>query len=221
MRLYNTKSVTILLELVICVFALLSPAGLTGCTARRPVLIDYESQSTVTSPTGGSAQAEETAFGDNKKISGENTEQKDTQICVFVCGAVCSEGVYYLPAGARVCDAVGAAGGFTGEADTTFVNQAALLADEQKLWIPTRDEAREMSEQSSAGIAEENDGRIDINTADLQQLMQIPGIGEVKAADIIKYREEHGKFGDISEIMNVNGIGEASFNKMEPYITAG
>lgn len=214
MRLKNTYSVTILLELVICVSALISPAGLTGCASRRPVLIDYEAQSAEASSTGESAQAKETA-------SGGKTKREDRQICVFVCGAVCSEGVYYLPAGARVCDAVEAAGGFTGEADTAFVNQAALLADEQKLWIPTRDESRAMPQQSSAGTAGENDGRIDINTADLQQLMQIPGIGEVKAADIIKYREEHGKFGDISEIMNVNGIGEASFNKMEPYITAG
>ena len=214
MRLKNTNSVTILLELVICVLALFSPAGLTGCAARRPVLIDYEAQSAGTSSTDGRVQEEEAA-------SGGRTGQRDRQICVFVCGAVCSEGVYFLPAGARVCDAIEAAGGFTGEADTTFVNQAALLADEEKLWIPTKDETRGMSEQGSAGTAQENDGRIDINTADVQQLMQIPGIGEVRAADIIKYREEHGKFGDISEIMNVNGIGEASFNKMEPYITAG
>ncbi len=144
------------------------------------------------------------------------------RICVFVCGAVNREGVYELPEGARVIDAVEAAGGFSEDADTAYVNQAEFVRDAQKLRIPGREETAspDFILQESAEAEERPDpGLVNINTADLDELMTIPGIGQSKAMSILAYREEHGKFGSAEEIMNVKGIGRGVYEKMKDHIS--
>ena len=148
-------------------------------------------------------------------------------ICVFVCGAVNCEGVYELRENSRVIDAVAAAGGYSEDADTSYVNQAEYVFDTQRIQIPTVEEATELREAaasglvgtagSGAGSAEE--GRIDLNTADKQELMTIPGIGESKADSILAYRQTHGRFGSTEEIMNVSGIGSGVYEKLKDRIT--
>ena len=141
--------------------------------------------------------------------TGEESETKDS-IFVFVCGAVANAGVYELPAESRVFEAVQMAGGFSEKAATAQINQAEMLEDGIRLYIPTMDEM--MNEQS------EKDGKVNINTATKEELMTLPGVGEAKATLIIEYREEHGRFQMIDDIMNISGIKEGLFGKIKDYI---
>lgn len=142
----------------------------------------------------------------------EETEEKNlsNSIFVYVCGAVMQEGVYELPEGSRVFEAVEKAGGFTEDAACTKINQAEILRDETRLYVPTVDEI--MEEQL------ETDGKVNLNTASKESLMTIPGIGESKATQIIQYREEHGSFQKIEDVMNITGIKEGLFLKIKDYI---
>lgn len=141
------------------------------------------------------------------------TECEEASICVYICGQVNCPGVYEMPEGARITDAIEAAQGMTEEAACDFLNQAALLADGQKIYVPTREEA-ELQEQSSKA-----DGKVNINTADAGELMSLSGVGEAKAEAIIRYREEAGGFRSIEEIMNIEGIKEGVFHKIKDKIS--
>ena len=158
-------------------------------------------------------------------------------IFVHVCGAVEKPDVYELPAGSRVYEAVQAAGGFAEDADENYVNQAQELSDGVKLVIPTLEQTEALvSEgegemmagavgiQDSVGRQEEStqsgisDDKIDINTASEAELCNVPGIGAVRAAAIIAYRQENGGFSSVEDIMNVNGIKEGTFEKIKDSI---
>lgn len=102
------------------------------------------------------------------------------------------------------------AGGFSEEAAVSRINQAEVLKDETRLYIPTMNEIVE--EQSK------EDGKVNLNTATKEELMTLPGVGQSKAALIIQYREEHGKFQTIEDIMNISGIKEGLFGKIKDYI---
>lgn len=132
-------------------------------------------------------------------------------IFVHVCGAVNCEGVYELPNGSRVYQAIELAGGFREDADTQAVNQAEVLSDEQKLYIPM------MGEEYST--VSEEEGKININKASKEELMTLPGVGESRADSILKYREEVGAFKSIDDIMQVSGIKEGLFEKIKNLIT--
>lgn len=146
-------------------------------------------------------------------------------IYVQLTGAVRCPGVYEMPADARVFEAVEKAGGMLPEAETTAVNQAMTLTDGQMIHIYTREEweKNQASRENSvltpaAGGVSETDDRININTADVQQLCSVPGIGEAKAKSIITYRQEHGEFNSIEDIKNVNGIKDGLFQKIKDKI---
>jgi competence protein ComEA len=146
--------------------------------------------------------------------------QADAPILVYICGAVKSPGVYELAGGSRICDAVEAAGGLTDEASREYWNLAELLSDGEMLYFPTVEEAEERQESGAESTgASVDDGRININTADADQLMQIPGVGESRAEAILSYRRENGSFSCIEDIMKVSGIKNALFEKMKDYIT--
>lgn len=164
---------------------------------------------------------------------GEQTQPVSASfICVHVCGAVKCAGVYELPEGSRVCDAVKEAGGFADNADVNYVNQAQQLSDGVKLVIPTLEQSqgqpqdvRQDVEESAEQIgivgqdaADKTDGRININTASEAQLCDIPGIGASRAAAIVAYREESGGFSSVEDIMNVSGIKEGTFEKIKDMI---
>lgn len=150
--------------------------------------------------------ADDTSAADDPEAAFSCTEDASTSIYVDVCGEVMKPGVYCLSRNARVCDAVFAAGGFTEEADKSRVNQARILSDQEQLLVPS------IEEQKKA------DNLVCINTADVQALTVLPGIGEAKAADIIAYREAHGAFSSLEDIMNVPGIKEALYNKIKDRI---
>ena len=137
----------------------------------------------------------------------------DAGMCyVHISGAVREPGVYGLPAGSRLVDAVEEAGGFLPGADSDYLNLAAVVEDGQKYHVPT--------EEESEGLAafEDADPRVDINHAGLEELTTLSGIGPGKAQAILDYREEHGSFSSAEELKNVSGIGESSFNRLKDEI---
>ena len=151
----------------------------------------------------------------------ENTENSISQpeiakneIVVHIAGAVENPGVYTLTEGQRIEDALQKAG-LTDQADADALNRAALLNDGQKIVVPFTDEAhtinqQEISSENSLSTTEQNH-KINLNQATITQLMDLPGIGEVKAGAIIQYRQEHGGFRSVEELLQVSGIGRAIY----------
>lgn len=159
--------------------------------------------------------------------------ETDSVIYVHICGCVRKPDVYAFDRGTRVREAVEAAGGFTEEADTEFWNLAEMLVDGEQVRIPSQEEAQTMLPAEPGGFAEadapdaggnamvfDSMGRVNLNRAGMTELMSLPGIGEVKAAAILAYREEHGDFLSIEDVKNVAGIGDSSFEKIKDSIIA-
>jgi competence protein ComEA len=145
-------------------------------------------------------------------------------ILVHVIGAVVKPGVVRLPEGARVEDALAAAGGLRGDAAPAELNLAAVVSDGTQIIIGTkaspRGEVREGSTSSgsvSTGTATVG-AIIDLNTATLTQLDTIPGIGPVTAQAILDYRTKHGKFTKIEELQEVDGIGTKTYAQIAPHV---
>lgn len=128
------------------------------------------------------------------------------EIAVHVAGAVASPGVYLLQQGQRVEDALQLAG-ITEDSAVDALNRAALLTDGQKITVPSVTEQKHMEQES--------DGLIDLNRADAQQLMTLPGIGEVRARAILDYRAQKGGFAQIEEVQQVDGIGAATYAQIK------
>ena len=153
------------------------------------------------------------------------TSEPPEKICIYICGAVNTPGVYELPSGARIFDAIEKAGGLTPEADLKKVNQASLLTDGQQITVLTREETANgvtavASDDGTASEATET-ATVNINTADEKTLMTLSGIGETKAAAIIDYRTTNGAFKTIAEITKVPGIGDGLFSRIKDRITVG
>ena len=148
-------------------------------------------------------------------------------IQVHVTGAIVRPGVYDMPENSRVLDAVEAAGGFVAEADKNAINLAAFLEDGQRLelpyvagYVPDEDESfAVVSEGTPSPLVGED--LVDINTASLEELDKLPGIGLTSAQNIIDYREENGPFARIEDIVNVSGIGAATYDEIKDLITVG
>ncbi|MBO5372079.1 MAG: helix-hairpin-helix domain-containing protein [Lachnospiraceae bacterium] len=134
---------------------------------------------------------------------------------VYVCGAVKTPGVYALPAGSRIYEALEMAGGLKDSACAESIHQAEPVTDGQTIQVPTYDEVR----KKEIAAAKEEDGKININSAEREELMTLPGIGESKANSILSYRKEHGAFNSIEELKNITGIKEGVYSKIKDYIT--
>ncbi len=132
-----------------------------------------------------------------------------TQLVVDVAGAVRAPGLHRVAPGARVADAVAAAGGATGKADLTLLNLAAPLADGEQVVVPARGAA------AAAGAAASTAAPLDLNTATAEQLDALPGIGPATAQKIIDYRQAHGPFRSIDELDAVPGIGPARIDQLK------
>lgn len=161
----------------------------------------------------------------------DDTAESARNVVVYLCGAVEHAGVYELPEGSRVVDAIRMAGGLTLMADETCVNQARVLADGEQIYIWTAEErsayqrgenvtlpgmAGDATASDTAGSA--GDGLVNLNTAGQEELTTLPGIGAAKAAAIIAYRQEHGGFSTPEELKNVSGIGDATYEKLKDRI---
>jgi len=131
-------------------------------------------------------------------------------VVVHVLGSVMAPGLYELPGGARVVDAVAAAGGFTETADRGGVNLARVLVDAEQVRVPAMGE--------SAPDAAEG-GLVNLNTADSAGLQVLPRVGPAMADRIIAWREANGGFRAIEDLLAVSGIGEATFESLRPLVT--
>ena len=158
-----------------------------------------------------SLEANELQDNDDNTEENEEGTEDTAYIFVYVCGAVNREGVYELPRGSRIYQAIEAAGGFREDAEAREVNQAEVLEDEERIYVPVIGEEVQMDS--------EKDGKININKASKEELMTLPGVGESRADSIIRYREEVGLFQAIEDIMQVSGIKEGLFNKIKELIT--
>ncbi len=133
-------------------------------------------------------------------------------IQAYITGAVVSPGVYTLQPESRVNDLVQAAGGALPEADMTSVNMAKRVSDEDQVYVSSVDEAPPASSRSNL---------LDINQASAEQLMALPGIGEVRSRAIVNYRIEIGRFQRIDQLLDVPGIGSATFEGIRDLVTLG
>ena len=144
-------------------------------------------------------------------------------VFVHIDGAVVAPGVYEMTGSLpRVNDAVMAAGGLAGDADTSALNLAAVLSDGEKIYVPRQGEV--VAGQASSGAASGSDvgasssGVININTATAEELDSLPGIGPSTAAAIVEDRERNGPFASPEDLMRVSGIGEGKFSKLKDQI---
>ncbi|HHY2672828.1 helix-hairpin-helix domain-containing protein [Bacillus toyonensis] len=138
-------------------------------------------------------------------------EQK--KILIDMKGAVVKEGVYEMKEGDRFKDAVEKAGGFLPEADIKKVNLAQIVQDQMILYVPNKNEQVQDVATFSKG-----EGKVQINAASKEQLEKITGIGSRKAESILKYREEHGPFQKIEDLLEIDGIGVKSLEKIKDQI---
>lgn len=142
-------------------------------------------------------------------------------VIVHITGAVPRPGVYALPEGSRVQDAIAASGGFLAEAQKTDINLAALLIDGEKLDIPFIEGASPVLATPGPTVVAATTELININTASQAELETLPGIGPTTAQMIISYREQNGDFVSIEEIINVSGIGPGLYDRIKDLITVG
>ncbi len=153
----------------------------------------------------------------------------ETEIVVWIGGAVATPGVYTLPAGARLNEAIERAGGLTGSADTGSLNMAERIDDEARIEIPDVTHSVELPDNGSpiaipaapTKAIVTADTRIDINTADAATLESLPGIGPVLAVRIVEYRTQNGPFERIEELAGVNGVSSKMVDSLRELITVG
>ena len=156
--------------------------------------------------------------GDDPAVRGRG------ELYVHVSGAVHSAGVYRLGAGARVVDAVAAAGGLRGDADPGAVNLARPLSDGEQLVLPTMEEAQAAREAAGPGNAGGGtgalaaDGRLNLNTATTEQLDGLPRIGPAMAQRIVQWREANGRFTSVEDLLAVPGIGERTLENLRALV---
>ena len=164
----------------------------------------------------------------NDEVVIENTESIEEEevieekIAIHMTGCVKNPGIIELEDGARMDDAIQLAGGLTEDADLTNVNLAYKVEDGQKIYIPSIHDIEEkeiIQENQEEIFGEENEtGKVNINTAKQTELETLPGIGPTIALRIIEYREENGKFTNIEELKEVEGIGEAKWEQIKDFI---
>lgn len=155
--------------------------------------------------------SEESLLAESKNQN-DNSE-KTAVYYVYVCGSVNSPGVYECSDDLLIYEVIEMAGGFSEDADRTYINLADSVKDGQKLYVPKLGEV--LPQEQAGGIEA---AKININTATSQQLMTLPGIGESRAKDIIDYRQKNGKFKSISDIKKISGIKDAAFDKIKDLI---
>ena len=240
-------------RLVFSIFLLQILAGLTGCKDDGTEFMEKELvQEESTEASGMDAEQEEPkdtesevsgkasagAVADiSQKKQNESAEEpapevekqlpeiSDTPQTIYVdiCGAVTSPGVYELPYGSRVFQAIEQAGGYLPEAAASYLNRIAATQDGSE--VTAENSTETASGQKSAGedsgeaeTASSTEQKIDLNTADVSQLTTLTGVGESKALAIIAYREENGPFTSAEDIMNVPGIKEGTYEKIKDKI---
>lgn len=250
-RLFGNVFVSLICVLLLFAFAGCGKSELEVKTIGESLDQDSDQNSEQVTGIEPSEKSEEseslgTASDSKEKESKDKDSGDKTTICVYVCGAVAQEGVYELPDGSRLADALESAGGYAENAVHGYLNLAEPLVDGERIYFPYLDEEESLDmasgadsgfdsntdskfesksdlqpeiEAKSGDHSESGIGLVNINTAGADELKTLSGIGDSRAADIIAYREANGSFSSIEDIKNVSGIGESIFSKIKPYIT--
>lgn len=187
---------------------------LGGCNSARHDQISWD--------LAGEAVETEQTFEEVTETLEEITDSQKCMIYVYICGAVAEPGVYQIEEGSRLFELIDLSGGMLESADTTSQNLARVLQDGEKIQILTEEEVNEQSKRGatiSTGDIGQQHGLVNINTATVQELTSLTGIGESRALAIIAYREEKGLFKSIDGIKKVAGIKEGLFEKIKNKIT--
>ncbi len=145
------------------------------------------------------------------RVSGAASHAPAQMLFVNVVGAVRRPGLYRLKDGSRVADAVSRAGGPTPKAQIELVNLAARIADGEQIVVPRRGLASPSATASGGAVAS---GPVHLNSATLEQLDALPGVGPVTAQKILDYRQQHGAFGSVDELDAIAGIGPARLEQL-------
>lgn len=183
----------------------------------------------VVAPDGQEAATEWTEAAGTTADPAAGQSSPSSPVVVHVVGAVVQPGVVELPAHARVADALEAAGGPQSDADTDGVNLARALVDGEQIRVPREGEeplpalpdASGTGDAGGTGPAEDAQPLLDLNTADLEQLQTLQGIGPVTAQAILDHREAVGRFGSVDELLDVTGIGDATLAAIRDAVTVG
>lgn len=184
-------------------------AGLLYCT----VFTEQEENPTFVKQEETSTFVEQDA---DRKIEVQNMRQEtQKEIWIHVCGAVENPGVYQVKEESRVCDIISLAGGGTEDSALDALNLARIVTDGERIFVPTVQEAETLV---ISGQEKTENQKINLNTADKEQLMTLSGIGEAKAEDILAYRTKNGSFQKIEDIMKIPGIKESAFQKIKDKI---
>ena len=156
-------------------------------------------------------------LNDNKSVD-FLSDNDNSKIFVHITGEVLRSGVYEMDPGSRVIDLVEEAGGFTVDANQEAVNLAEKLRDGSKIYIPNKDEKVNINNFSSA--SSDNEIIVDLNTANKEELMKLPSVGDKTADSIIKYREDN-EFNDFNDLLKVPGIGQKKLESFKGMISIG
>lgn len=217
-------------QVALAVAAVLVVAGV-GWWLVRPPTPPLESALPLASADVAGAPA--TTLAGAASVPSSTTAVAEAPLVVQAAGAVAEGGVYRLPAGSRVDDLVRAAGGLAPDADRDRVNLAAPLADGERVWVPRAGQAEVPevvagSGGGGGGVAAGGPGAagtagvpaiVDLNTATAEELDTLPGVGPATAAAILAYRDEHGRFASVDELLEVRGIGEAKLEQLRASVT--
>ena len=173
-------------------------------------------------------KSQSTEFSKNKSNSttfttGLNSPSKQNTVTVDIAGAVKHSGVYTLKNGARLNDLLKVCGGLTDKAETRAINRAALLKDQDQIYVPHIGEKIEnvpvvgntTTNSSAPDSASSNSEQVHLNSATVEDLQKLNGVGQKKAEQIIAYRDQNGGFKQIEDLTKVTGIGEKTFEKLK------
>lgn len=209
---------------------LIFQGGLVLLLFLAAALMSVFARTTGESPALVLETAEETVQAEQEETGTQETEETNSDIFVYVCGAVESPGVVCLNTGDRLIDAVNAAGGLREDADMSQINLAREAVDGEQITVLTKEEVQALSAQtesasdqgtqtaSTSDSSSQQENLININTASATELKALPGVGDVIAENIVRYREENGLFESIEEIKEVSRIGDKIFESIQDMI---
>lgn len=221
-------------------YQLIAAFIIVGATLAGTVVL--VGKSGVFSPSGGEIKFIQPGAAREEIGSLPGEPKQPRTIRVHVAGKVKKPGVYDLEPGSRVMDAIEAAGGALGDADLASINLAEKFADGQQVYLAAKGEIRPPRRSVARGAGADSsekpmdsrkrgensgpkkfttpgEGTVNINSAGLEELQRLPGIGPAMARRIIDYRNEHGRFQSVEELVEVRGIGPKTLEKMRPFVS--
>lgn len=237
--------VVILVSITIVIAGFFYSCAYQGSEGAVLLRADTDEAATVSGKTSKESEinfnvGQKVSKSDNEEPTKQNILQTQTEvgealgqkIYVHICGAVVEPGVYEVEADTRLNDVLKLSGGLTEDAAGDYMNLAAKVYDGQRIYIPTKKEIAELTPEEYAKgdtshtdipvmqeTSKQQETLININTAGVTELMELPGIGQAKAESILAYRKEIGQFQKTEELMNIPGIKEGLYRKIASYVT--